>query len=76
MLALVATFLFGGYLLIYAAVANGGKFAASPWDALRADAYQGGPAGSGQGGSGGGSTIDHILHIGEKIISLDPLPFP
>ncbi len=30
---------FVGYLLCYAAAANGGKFATSPLDALKADAY-------------------------------------
>lgn len=42
-LALVAGFLFAGYVLVYAAVANGGKLAAAPWDALRVDAYTGQP---------------------------------
>ena len=30
---------FGGYLLVYAAVANGGRFAAEPWEGLFNDAY-------------------------------------
>lgn len=41
MLGLVAAFAFLGYTLVYAAVANGGKLAARPWDALREDAYTG-----------------------------------
>lgn len=32
---------FGGYLLVYAAVANGGRFAAEPWEGLFNDAYTG-----------------------------------
>lgn len=31
--------LLGGYLLIYAAVAKGGRFAAQPWEGLFHDAY-------------------------------------
>jgi hypothetical protein len=46
-LGLIAAVLFGGYLLVYAAVANGGKFASTPWEALRTDAYTGGTATSG-----------------------------
>jgi len=30
---------FGGYTLVYAAVASGGKFATEPWAGLYADAY-------------------------------------
>lgn len=35
--------LFGGlgYLLLYAAIANGGRFAAHPWAGLQEDAYTG-----------------------------------
>ena len=31
--------LFGGYMLVYAAVAAGGKYATEPWAGLYADAY-------------------------------------
>ena len=31
--------MFGGYMLVYAAVAAGGKFATEPWAGLFADAY-------------------------------------
>lgn len=31
--------LLGGYLLVYAAVARGGRFAAQPWEGLFHDAY-------------------------------------
>lgn len=32
--------LLGGYLLVYAAMANGGRFATAPWRGLFEDAYQ------------------------------------
>lgn len=31
--------MFLGYMLVYAAVADGGKFATDPWSSLWADAY-------------------------------------
>lgn len=34
------TLAFVGYVLVYAAVANHGKFALSPWDGLTGDAYE------------------------------------
>lgn len=33
--------LFGGYMLVYAATAAGGKFATEPWAGLFTDAYNG-----------------------------------
>lgn len=39
---------FFGYLLVYAAVADGGKFAYSPWEGTRSIAYETrAPAGDG-----------------------------
>lgn len=35
---------FGGYILVYAAVAHGGEFATEPWAGLYADAYSVGTA--------------------------------
>lgn len=32
---------FGGYILVYAAVAKGGRFATEPWEGLFNDAYTG-----------------------------------
>lgn len=32
--------IFVGYVLVYAAVANHGKFALSPWDGVTGDAYE------------------------------------
>jgi hypothetical protein len=37
--ALVAAIILAGYTLLYAAVANGGKLAAQPWQAFRINAY-------------------------------------
>lgn len=39
MKALAILLVFGGYSLVYAAVANQGKFATEPWAGLFADAY-------------------------------------
>lgn len=39
MKALATLLIFGGYLLVYAAVAKQGKFATEPWAGLFADAY-------------------------------------
>jgi hypothetical protein len=36
-------FVFFGYMLVYASVAAGGKFATEPWAGLFADAYTGAP---------------------------------
>jgi hypothetical protein len=33
--------LFGGYMLVYSAVAHGGTFATEPWASLYSDAYIG-----------------------------------
>lgn len=33
--------IFGGYIFIYAAVADSGRFATEPWASLYADAYTG-----------------------------------
>lgn len=60
MLGLISFFLFGGYTLVYAAVANGGKFAAAPWEALRRDAYDDAAA-AGAGSQQHPSTWDQIL---------------
>ena len=55
MIGLIAGAGFFGYLLLYAAVAHGGRYAARPWDALTDT----GPAGSspGAGGVGGHQSI-------------------
>jgi hypothetical protein len=38
---------FGGYMLVYAAVAHGGVYATEPWLSLYADAYTGKTGGTG-----------------------------
>jgi hypothetical protein len=58
MIALLTSILFIGYTLVYAAVANGGKFALNPWRALYEDAYAAGSSGSSSGSHK--STIDSI----------------
>jgi hypothetical protein len=72
-LGLVSVFLFAGYTLVYAAVANGGKFAAQPWESLRRDAYSGGGGSSSQGAasappSSHSSTWDTIRGIAGNAI--------
>lgn len=58
MKSLAILLVFGGYTLVYAATANGGKFASEPWAGLFADAYttdltiQPGQPGYPQGGQG------------------------
>lgn len=50
---LSVTLLFTGYILVYAATANHGRYAQNPWAGVFADAYtdDGGPAGpTGPGG--------------------------
>lgn len=55
MIGLASALLFVGYTLVYAAVANSGKFAAAPWEALRTDAYTGGKPGAAGSPSAGGT---------------------
>lgn len=53
--AIIMTFI--GYVLVYAGVANGGKFATQPWMGIIDDAYsQGSSAGASAGGSGGSAS--------------------
>lgn len=62
-LTLVVGFLFTGYLLVYAAVANGGKLAATPWEALRSSAYDdvAGAGGASSGSKHSTSTWDTLI---------------
>lgn len=60
MLGLVSVFLFAGYTLVYAAVANGGELAATPWEALRRDASASATDAT-NGGAKHESTFDKIL---------------
>jgi hypothetical protein len=52
MLFLKVAYLFFGYLLIYAAVANHGRFAAAPWQGVLHNAYRQ----EGQPQEGGGAS--------------------
>lgn len=61
MLGLVSALFFGGYLLIYAAVANGGVLAAKPWQALWVDAYDENAVQKAAGGSSGGGGVGGFL---------------
>lgn len=66
--------LFSGYLLIYAAVAKGGRFATEPWEGVFHDAYTGeGASPSPGGGQGGGSSSGG--HPGPRLGG-KPQPFP
>jgi len=52
-----------GYTLVYAAVANGGRFAEQPWRAFFEDAYGGAsPAASYAG------FLGETLHVGKSIV--------
>ncbi len=66
-----------GYLLLYAGVADGGRFALRPWDALtqatNAPAPSSDAGASSNGGSGGG-VGGAIIGAGKKILSIVPLP--
>ena len=65
MILLLDAVLFVGYLLVYAATANGGRFATTPWEALRQDAYAAGgsspSSSSSPAGGGHPSTFDQIV---------------
>lgn len=52
--AIIMTFI--GYVLVYAGVANGGKFATQPWMGIIDDAYSQGSSASSSSGSGGGAS--------------------
>lgn len=45
-----------GYVLVYAGVANGGKFATQPWMSIIDDAYSQGSSASSSSGSGGSAS--------------------
>jgi hypothetical protein len=76
-LGLISAVLFAGYTLVYAAVADGGRFATTPWEALRRDAYAGaGNGAASQGGAGNHpSTIDSIINGVTRFIP-SPVPIP
>lgn len=71
MLGLVSAFVLLGYTLVYAAVANGGRFAATPWEGFRSSAYDQQGSGSSSSGSHGG-----IVGAITGVLKHLPLPFP
>lgn len=73
MIALATAVLFVGYTLVYAAVANAGRFAERPWDALRASAYTDDPN---AGGGDDKSTWDRVSGIFKWIPFPGRLPLP
>ena len=71
MTSLIGFVLLAGYTLVYAAVADGGKLYARPWDAFRVDAYQVDAAGS---TTGAGSHHGILATIAGKLVKI--LIFP
>lgn len=73
MIPLVCATGFVGYLLVYAAVADGGRYSARPWDALFASTPGAAtPPGGAKAGGGGHSVLGRILSIGGKLDFLLP----
>lgn len=73
---IVSALLAIGYLLVFAGVAEGGRWALRPWDALLPEA-KGGPSNtpkpsSSSSGGGGGGALSTIIGIGQKILGLVP----
>lgn len=76
---IVSALLAIGYLLVFAGVADGGRYALRPWDALLAP-DKGGPSNTPKGGggaigsssSGGGGVLQTIIGIGARILGLLP----
>lgn len=68
-----------GYLLLFAGVAEGGRWAMRPWDAL-SQATNTPAASSGSGGSsgGGGGVVSKIVGVGKDILSIGTggIPIP
>lgn len=69
MKALSMVLVFGGYMLIYAAVANQGKFATEPWAGLFADAYTG-PASTVSQSTSTSSSSDTTLQVASSAADL------
>ena len=65
-MSVLVAFLFVGYTLVYAAVADGGSSARTPWETLR-----GGVSGSEAAGGqeGGGSSLGRIVKAGLRIVA-------
>lgn len=65
-----------GYLLLYAGIAERGRFALRPWDALtQATNTPGSSTGSSSSsGGGGGGIVGAVTGVGKKIVSVLPIP--
>lgn len=74
---IVSALLAIGYLLMFAGVAEGGRYALRPWDALLPES-KGGPSNTPKGGggaigsssSGGGGILGTAIGIGKKILGI------
>lgn len=66
-----------GYLLLFAGVAERGKYALRPWDALSAplnDSVGAGSGGSSSSSGGGGGVVSTVTGILSKIPAIPGLP--
>lgn len=68
-----------GYLLVFAGVADGGRWALRPWDALSQASNT--PAGSSSstsssGSGGGGGIVSKVVGVGKDLLSLSPVGIP
>lgn len=64
-----------GYLLLFAGIAERGRWALRPWDALtQATNTPASSSSSGGSGSGGGGIIGTITGIGKKVLGVLPIP--
>ena len=60
-----------GYLLVFAGIAEGGRWAMRPWDALtQASNTPSGSTASTSSGGGGGGVLSTVAGVGEKIAGL------
>lgn len=63
-----------GYLLLYAGIAERGRFALRPWDALSASLNPSPAASSPSSSSGGGGVLGKLGGVGRKVLSILPIP--
>ena len=61
-----------GYLLVFAGVAEGGRWAMRPWDALTQATNTPGSTGGGStsSGGGGGGVLSTVTNVGKDILGL------
>ena len=68
-----------GYLLVFAGIAEGGRWAMRPWDALtQATNTPASSSSSSSGSGGGGGVASKIVGVGKDILSIGSagLPLP